>query len=360
MVVLGIETSCDETSAAVLQDGKLLSNVISSQWFHQQFGGVVPELASREHQKLIVPVVEEALLRAGIDRSDLGGVAATYGPGLVGSLLVGLSFGKALAYGLGIPFVGVNHMEAHIFSTFLPDASALRNHKKTDVGQSERRQPAFPFVCLIVSGGHTQLILVKEPFEYVLLGETRDDAAGEAFDKVAKMLGLGYPGGPLIDEHAERGDPHFIAFPRPHLEEGSLDFSFSGLKTSVLYTLKKRGLYPASQPSKMDEELLANFCSSFQAAVVDVLVQKTLSAADRLRVRDVAVAGGVAANSELRVRLSKSCGQRGLSLHIPRMEYCTDNGAMIALVGWMRFRDGGESPLELNAQADLALPEESD
>ena len=355
MLVLGIETSCDETSAAVLYDGRLLSNVISSQLIHEKYGGVVPELASRAHQKLIVPVVDEALQSAGVEKPRLDGVAVTYGPGLVGSLLVGLSFGKALAFGLGIPFVGVNHMEAHIFSNFLPDGSALHKDGGASIQPGEQRVPAFPFVCLIVSGGHTQLVLVKRPFEYVLLGETKDDAAGEAFDKVAKMFGIGYPGGPLIDKYAKQGDSEYVKFPRPYLEEGSLEFSFSGLKTSVLYYLKNRELYPVSRSQMLNHQLLSDLCASFQAAVVDVLVEKTLVAAERHTVQEVAVAGGVAANSELRARLKAECDRRGFRLHIPRADFCTDNGAMIAMVGWMKLREGTVSPYELNAVANLDL-----
>lgn len=358
VLVLGIETSCDETSAAVLCDGKLLSNVISLQVFHEKYGGVVPELASRAHQKLIVPVVDEALQRASVEKSRLDGVAATYGPGLVGSLLVGLNFGKALAFGLGKPFVGVNHMEAHIFSNFLPDGSALQKDGVTSIVRGEHSVPEFPFLCLVVSGGHTQLVLVKRAFEYVMLGDTKDDAAGEAFDKVAKMLGIGYPGGPLIDKYARGGNRNFVKFPRPYLEKGSLEFSFSGLKTSVLYYLKGRGLYPSPQSSTMNHQLLSDLCASFQAAVVDVLVDKTFLAAARHAVRDVAVAGGVAANSELRARLKTGCDRRGLLLHIPPMEFCTDNGAMIAMVGWMKLREGAVSPYELNAVANLELTEE--
>lgn len=357
MLVLGIETSCDETSAAVLRDGKLLSNIISSQLFHEKFGGVVPELASRAHQRLILPVVNEALERACVQKSDLSGVAATYGPGLVGSLLVGLNFGKALALGLGLPFVGIHHMEAHIFSNFLPDGSSLRSDGDVSMAGEQQSVPGFPFVCLIVSGGHTQLVLVKKPFEYVLLGETKDDAAGEAFDKVAKMFGIGYPGGPLVDKYAKSGDPKFVKFPRPYLEEGSLEFSFSGLKTSVLYYLKRRGLYPPPQASTMNHQLLSDLCASFQAAVVDVLVAKTLLAAERHSVQHVVVAGGVAANSELRARLNTECDRRELRLHIPHMEFCTDNGAMIAIVGWLKMVKGTVSPYELNAVANLDLTE---
>jgi N6-L-threonylcarbamoyladenine synthase len=338
MNILGIETSCDETSAAVLRDGMLLSNVISSQVIHSAYGGIVPELASREHQKLIVPVIDEALRKAGISRTDLYGVAATYGPGLVGSLLIGLNFAKALAFGLGIPFAGVNHLEAHLYSNFL------------DTRDGER--PEYPFICLVVSGGHTQVLLVRAPFDHTLLGQTDDDAAGEAYDKVAKMLGLGYPGGPLIDALAAEGDRNFIRFPRPLIHEDNFQFSFSGLKTAVLYYLRDANL-TGGETLKKDRVLLANICASFQSAVVDVLVSKTLRAARQWSVHDVAVAGGVSANTGLRNTMQLKCKELGLRLHIPKMEFCTDNGAMVAMVGWMKITRGMTSPLDLTAVAHI-------
>lgn len=337
--VLGIETSCDETSAAVVRDGELLSNVTRTQLFHSQYGGVVPELASRAHQRLIIPIVSEALSKAGIRKDELTAVAAVRGPGLIGSILVGLSFGKALALGLGIPFIGVNHMEAHILSNLI-----------------EPNRPSFPFINLTVSGGHTQLVLVKSAFTYQLLGETRDDAAGEAFDKVAKMLGIGYPGGPLIDKLAREGDPSAIDFPRPFLGEDSFEFSFSGLKTSVLYYLRRNHLDAASLAGK--QSLLADICASFQEAVVEVLVHKILRAASRFEVSDLAVAGGVAANSELRRRLQHEAGGKGLKVFIPKIEYCTDNGAMIAMAGYLRALERKFSSLELAATPNLALGEQ--
>jgi N6-L-threonylcarbamoyladenine synthase len=341
MTVLGIETSCDETSAAVLTDGVVKSNVIASQLFHEKYGGVVPELASRAHMKLVVPVVNGAMEKAGVEKSGLDAVAATYGPGLIGSLLVGLNFGKAFASGLGIPFIGINHMEAHLLSNFL----------------SITDQPVeYPFVCLTVSGGHTQLVHVRKPFEYEMLGQTRDDAAGEAYDKVAKMLGLGFPGGPIVDRLAKAGNPGFVKFPRPYLEEGSFDFSFSGLKTSVLYWLKERGLYGNGDTTSRDGKLLSDICASFQAAVVDVLVEKTIRAADTFKVKDVCVAGGVSANSELRRRMTDAAERYRLRVHFPKMEYCTDNGAMIAYVGWLKLRSGLTSNLDdVTATANLQL-----
>ncbi len=339
MTVLGIETSCDETSAAVVRDGAVLANVISSQLVHRKYGGVVPELASRAHQRLIIEVVDEALAAAGVAMRDLGGVAATRGPGLVGALLVGLNFGKALAYALKLPFIGVNHMEGHLCSNFLAPES-----------------PAYPFVSLIVSGGHTMLVYVDAPFRYRLLGQTRDDAAGEAFDKVAKMLGLGYPGGPVIDRLAAKGNPTAMHFPRSYLEPGSYDFSYSGIKTAVLYYLRHQGiLAPRRSPRPIDQQQLADICASFQAAVVDVLVAKTLAAAEAFSVRDITLAGGVSANSSLRARMREEAKKRDLRLFFPRLEYCMDNGAMIAYVGWLKLRQGLTSPLELAASANLEL-----
>ncbi len=331
-VILGIESSCDETSAAVMCDGVLRSNVVSSQFVHEEFGGVVPELASRAHQKLIIPIVEEALKNAGIRQSEISAVAGVVGPGLMGSLLVGLNFAKSLAYGLEIPFVGINHMEAHIYSNFI-----------------ERPYPTFPFLCLTVSGGHTQLVLMRGDFEYKLIGETRDDAAGEAFDKVAKMLGLGYPGGPKIDALAKEGNPAAIKFPRTYLDDSPYDFSFSGIKTSVLYFLRD------SHQTELGREQLADICASFQASVVEVLVAKTIAAAAEFGVREVAVAGGVSANSALRFAMSRAADDAKLRLFIPAPQYCTDNGAMIAAVGHRKFLRRLFSPLSETTVSGLEL-----
>ena len=336
MIVLGIETSCDETSAAVVRDGNLLSNATTIQLIHAKYGGVVPELASRAHQQLIVPIVSESLSRAGVKKEELDAISAVYGPGLIGSILVGLSFGKAMAMGLGIPFVGVNHMEGHIFSNLIDDP-----------------KPAFPFVNLTVSGGHTQLVLVKKPFHYTILGETIDDAAGEAFDKVAKMLDIGYPGGPLIDKFATSGDPKAIDFPRSYLDEGSFNFSFSGLKTSVLYYLKRSGF--EKRTAGQDQKFVADVCASFQASVVDVLVRKLISAARKYSIKNIAIAGGVSANTALRREATEAARKNGFSLFIPKFEYCTDNGAMIAMVGYYRMLDGDHSGLELTAEPGLSL-----
>lgn len=332
--ILGIETSCDETSAAVIRDGKLLSNIISSQLVHQQYGGVVPELASRAHQKLIVPVVNEALAKAEVHKDELSAIAVAAGPGLMGSLLVGVNFGKAFAYGLGVPFIAVNHMEAHIYSNFI-----------------EEPTPAFPFLNLTVSGGHTQLVLVSDEFKYEIVGETMDDAAGEAFDKVAKMLKLEYPGGPQIDKFAKKGNPDAVKFPRPYATEYDLNFSFSGIKTSVLYYLRDNKLRDTVIP----DDRLADLCASFQSSVVDVLVSKTMLAAKKYRVKDVAVAGGVSANSQLRDRMKREAERNGFNFFIPRFEYCTDNGAMIAEVGYRKFSLQIFSPLNVTAMANLEL-----
>jgi len=340
MTVLGIETSCDETSAAVVRHGKLLSNVTTVQLIHSKYGGVVPELASRAHQQLIVPIVDESLLKANVKKEELKAISAVYGPGLIGSILVGLSFGKAMALGLGVPFVGVNHMEGHIFSNLIEDP-----------------KPAFPFMNLTASGGHTQLVLVKEPFDYVILGETIDDAAGEAFDKVAKMLDIGYPGGPLIDKYAAVGNPRAVDFPRSYLDEGSFDFSFSGLKTSVLYYLKRSGFQ--KQSAEFDDNFIADVCASFQASVVEVLVRKLILAAQKFSIRNIAIAGGVSANTELRRQAAEAAVRNGLNLFIPKFEYCTDNGAMIAMVGHHRMLEGDHSDLELTAEPGLSLSRSS-
>jgi N6-L-threonylcarbamoyladenine synthase len=336
MTVLGIETSCDETSAAVVREGKLLSNVTTVQLIHSKYGGVVPELASRAHQQLIVPMVEASLSQAHVRKEELDAISAVYGPGLIGSILVGLSFGKAMALGLGIPFVGVNHMEGHIFSNLI-----------------DGPKPSFPFVNLTVSGGHTQLVLVKKPFDYEILGETIDDAAGEAFDKVAKMLDIGYPGGPLIDKYAAKGNPRAVDFPRSYLDEGSFDFSFSGLKTSVLYYLKRSEF--KQRKEELGEKFIADVCASFQAAVVDVLVHKLIGAARKYSVNNIAIAGGVSANTELRRNAADAAREHGFSLFIPKFEYCTDNGAMIAMVGYYRMLEGYHADLELTAEPGLSL-----
>jgi N6-L-threonylcarbamoyladenine synthase len=329
-VILGIESSCDETSAAVLVDGAPASVVVSSQFFHTSFGGVVPELASRAHVRSIQPIVREAFFRAGKRIGDVTAVAATFAPGLMGSLLVGLNYAKGLALGLGVPLIGVNHIEAHIFSALLED-----------------HRPELPFVALIVSGGHTLLLLVKDVGSYEFLGETIDDAAGEAFDKVGKILGLGYPAGPLIDALAKEGDPKYIRFPRAMMTEGNYDFSFSGIKTSVLYWLKK-------QPD-LTEQMRRDVAASFQRAVVEVLVRKTIGAARESGARDIVCVGGVSANSELRSRFHDDAKAHGLRFFTPRPLYSTDNAAMIAMLGALKLERDQVSELSLAALPRLPL-----
>ena len=332
-IILGIESSCDDTAAAVLDQGELTSSVISSQIVHEAYGGVVPELASRDHQRFIVPVVQQALEKAGVENKDLTGIAVTSGPGLAGSLLVGLSFAKAMAFALDIPLIGVNHLEGHIYSVFL-----------------EETRPAFPFLCLIVSGGHTQLIQVDEGFSHTVLGSTRDDAAGEAFDKVAKLLGLGYPGGPKIDALAKEGNPEFHAFPRSSL--GGYDFSFSGLKTAVLYYLNA---FSEEEREALLRDHMADLCASFQQAVVDMLVTVVKRAVRRTGIKDVAVVGGVSANSGLRTALKHLKEKEAFSLYVPSLKYCTDNAAMIAKAGAMCLETGKASTLYITAEPALKV-----
>lgn len=325
MLVLGIESSCDETAAAVLQDGQnLLSNVIASQIrIHEKYGGVVPEIASRKHVEVIVPVVLEALEKAGVTLEAIGGIAVTRGPGLVGSLLVGLSMAKALALARDIPFVGVNHLEGHVASAFLGEET-----------------PSFPFIALVVSGGHTNLYLVRDFDRLRLMGQTRDDAAGEAFDKAAKLLDIGYPGGVVIDRLAKSGNPEALAFPRSMKD--SLEFSFSGVKTALLTYTKKRERPPAA-------EEIPDIVASYQEAIVDVLVEKTLRAAEMQSIGQVAVVGGVAANSRLRARFQEDARDRGIRVFIPPPVFCTDNAAMIAVVGHHALARGRRDPFDLNA-----------
>lgn len=332
-VILGIESSCDDTAAAVVAGGSLRSNIVSSQHVHTGFGGVVPELASRAHQRLIVPIVEAALDEAGVTKHDLDAVAVTYGPGLAGSLLVGLSFAKAFAFGLDRPLIGINHLEGHIYSVFIEPPS-----------------PPFPFLCLVVSGGHTQLMLVEEGFKHAVLGKTRDDAAGEAFDKVAKLLDLGYPGGPRIDALAREGDPAFESFPRSR--PGGYDFSFSGIKTAVLYYLNK---FTEEERARLLEKHLADLCASFQAAIVDVLVDAVVRAVRETEVRHVAVSGGVSANTALRAAMLSAAEREGFALYVPPLRYSTDNAAMIATTAHYKLAAGYTSPLTLTAEPGLAL-----
>ncbi|MCG8403396.1 MAG: tRNA (adenosine(37)-N6)-threonylcarbamoyltransferase complex transferase subunit TsaD [Firmicutes bacterium] len=336
VVILGIETSCDETSASVVIDGtQIKSNLISSQIdIHRKFGGVVPEVASRKHLEIINRVIREALDEAGVTFADLDAVGVTYGPGLVGALLVGVAAAKAIAFGLDIPLVGVNHLEGHIYANLLAEPD-----------------PGLPLICLVVSGGHTDLVLMHGPGAYELLGATRDDAAGEAFDKVARVLGLGYPGGPLIDKLAECGDQQAITLPRSYLEEGSLDFSFSGLKTAAINYLHR-----AEQ--KGEEVNRADLAAGFRRAVVDVLVDKTLLATQNHGTQTLLLAGGVAANKLLREEFTKRAKQEGLRLIYPPPVLCTDNAAMIACVAYCKYRRGDFAPLTLNAVPNLPLGKE--
>jgi len=325
MFVLGIETSCDETAAAVLEDARMLrSNIIASQVdLHRIYGGVVPEIASRKHMEMIIPVIYEALSKAGITLQDIGGIAVTRGPGLVGALLVGLSVAKSMAFALNIPFVGVNHLNGHVASIFLTE-----------------NPPDFPFVAIVVSGGHTNMYLVKDLNHFTLLGQTRDDAAGEAFDKAAKLLDIGYPGGAVIDQLAKKGNRELIQFPRAMKD--SMDFSFSGLKTSLLVHIKKRG-YPFT------EDELPDVAASYQEAIIDVLVAKTLKAAELSSVSRIVVCGGVAANSRLRERFIDESRRKGFEAYIPPPVLCTDNAAMIAVVGEYLLNMGISDSLDLNA-----------
>jgi len=335
IIVLGIETSCDETSAAVVKNGRIiLSNIISSQIdLHKKYGGVVPEIASRKHVELIMPVINQAIEEANIDINDIDMVGVTYGPGLVGALLVGLSAAKALAFALNKPLIGVHHIEGHIAANY------LENHEL---------EP--PFVCLVASGGHSHIVYVKDYNTFEILGQTRDDAAGEAFDKIARALGLGYPGGPLIDKAAQNGNETAVSFPRVHFDDGSLDFSFSGLKTAVLN-------YMNSIRQKNEEVSVEDISASFQKAVVDVLVSNTISAARLKKVKNVTIAGGVAANSLLRSQMKKTAQEYGIDVFYPKPILCTDNAAMIACAAYYEFKNGIVSDLSLNAIPNLKLGE---
>ncbi|BHH83003.1 tRNA (adenosine(37)-N6)-threonylcarbamoyltransferase complex transferase subunit TsaD [Desulforhopalus sp. 52FAK] len=323
MLILGIESSCDDTSAAVVKNGEVLSNVLSSQdEIHSKFGGVVPELASRQHLQAVHPIVLTALEKAGVQLSEVDLIATTQGPGLIGSLLVGFSYSKALSHVSKIPFVGVDHMAGHILSILL-------NEKK----------PTFPYISLVVSGGTSSIYLAKDYNEFTCLGRTRDDAAGEAFDKVAKLLGLPYPGGPHVSKIAEDGDPKAIKFPRAWLEENSLDFSFSGLKTAVLNHVN-------NTKAKNNKINIPDICASFEEAVVDVLVKKVLTAARTHSVNSIALGGGVSANSTLRSRFEKECKKENYHFFSPQITFCTDNAAMIALAGYHKYLANGPTTID--------------
>ncbi|HEU4555655.1 MAG TPA: tRNA (adenosine(37)-N6)-threonylcarbamoyltransferase complex transferase subunit TsaD [Chitinophaga sp.] len=326
--ILAIESSCDETSAAVLTDGKVLSNIIANQTVHEQYGGVVPELASRAHQENIVPVVDMALKKAGVQRSELSAIAFTQSPGLIGSLLVGSCFAKAMALALDIPLIAVHHMQAHVLANFIEDP-----------------QPAFPFLCLTVSGGHTQIVRCDSPQSMQVIGETLDDAAGEAFDKSAKLLGLPYPGGPLIDKYAKEGNAARFKFPEPQIP--GLNFSFSGLKTAILYFLQEH----QQQDPGFVQANLADICASIQERIISILLHKLVKASKETGIKQVAIAGGVSANSGLRKALQQYGEKYGWQCYIPKFEYCTDNAAMIAITAWYKYLAGDFTGLEATVSA---------
>lgn len=327
-IILGIESSCDDTSAAVIADGILLSNVIASQSVHENYGGVVPELASRMHQQNIVPTVSEALCQAGVKPNELSAIAYTRGPGLLGSLHVGTSFAKGMAIGLGIPLIDVNHLHGHVLSHFVKE-------------NENDETPEFPFICLLVSGGNSQIVLVKSPYDMEILGQTIDDAAGEAFDKCAKVMGLPYPGGPHIDKLASEGDSSRFKFSRPHLP--GLDYSFSGLKTSFLYTLR--------DALKKDQDFIENnkadLCASLQATIIRILLDKLELAIRQTGVKHVAIGGGVSANSGVRDAVSKLCARLGVTAWIPARKFTTDNAAMVAMAGWFKYKKKEFSDISL-------------
>ena len=327
MIILGIESSCDETAAAICKDGNILSSIVSSQQIHKDYGGVVPEVASREHERLLNFIVQNSLDDAEISLSDLNGIGVTQGPGLAGTLLTGICFAKGLSQSLNIPVLGINHLEAHIYANFLADPTLK-----------------YPFVCLLVSGGHTQLWLVKEMADYELLGESRDDAAGEAFDKGARILGLDYPGGPAIEKMAHNGDCKAIDFPRAFYKDELLEFSFSGLKTSLLYFMEKK-----------DESLvLADVAASYQKAILDVLVDKLVMAVKRKNVKTCVIAGGVAANNELRSIIRKTMSDE-ISVKYPESSLCTDNAAMIAYLSELYMKKAFTSPIEFDVFPNLKV-----
>ena len=328
-IILGIESSCDDTSAAVIRDGYLLSNVLASQDVHKAYGGVIPELASRAHQLNIVPVVSQAIDRAGISPSDITAIAFTRGPGLLGSLLVGTSFAKGLAVALDRPLIEVNHLQGHILANFI---------KQYD---SENRHPAFPYLCLLVSGGNSQIVRVDSPLEFEILGQTIDDAVGEAFDKCSKMMGLGYPGGPVVDRLAKQGDPDRFRFAKPHVP--GLDYSFSGVKTSLLYFVRDR---IAEDPDFMEKNK-EDICAGFQRTLIEILMDKLVKAAKRTGIKEVTMGGGVSANSGLRNALTEEGKKRGWNVYLPEFKFTTDNAAMIAIAGYFHYLHGERTPLSV-------------
>ena len=351
-VILAIESSCDETCAAVIKNGKILANIIATQSVHKQYGGVVPELASRAHQQNIIPVVSQALQKAKISKNQLNAVAFTRGPGLLGPLLVGTSFAKAFALGLDIPLIEVDHMVAHILANFIPDAN-LRitdaNIRMNANNTNENRNPKFPFLCLTVSGGHTQIVLVKDYLEMEIIGETLDDAVGEAFDKAAKLLGLTFPGGPALDSYAKKGDPVTYSFPDVNVPD--LNFSFSGIKTALLYFLKEKS---KANPNFINDNI-ENICASYQAALINLLLQKLIKASKKTGITEIAIAGGVSANSGLRKSLQEGAKKYKWNIYIPALEYCTDNAAMIAMAAHYKFLAGKFTDQRVSADPRLKI-----
>lgn len=330
-IILGIESSCDDTSAAIINGNKILSNIAANQTVHQEYGGVVPELASRAHQQNIIPVVEKSFTKANIQQKDISAIGFTRGPGLLGSLLVGTSFAKSLAMSLDVPLIEVNHLQAHILCHFIEDANPM--------------PPKFPFLCLTVSGGHTMIVLVKDYFDMEIIGKTIDDAAGEAFDKIGKIMGLDYPAGPIIDKLAKLGNPDAFTFGKPKLE--NYDYSFSGIKTSVLYFLQKQ----LKENPNFIQENVENLCASVQKTIIDVLMKKLEKTAKDYDVKEVAIAGGVSANSGLREAMQKNVEKLGWNVYIPKFEYTTDNAAMIAMVAKLKFERGEFTDLRTSATA---------
>ncbi len=335
--ILGIESSCDDTSAAVICNGKILSNVVANQEIHAKYGGVVPELASRAHQQNIVPVIQQAIQQANIDKKDLNAIAFTRGPGLMGSLLVGTSFAKSLSLGLNIPIIAVNHMQGHVLAHFIEEENQAK--------------PPFPFLCLTISGGHTQIVKISSYFEMKVLGETADDAVGEAFDKSAKILGLPYPGGPLIDKYAKLGNPNAFKFTKPKMAD--LNFSFSGLKTGILYFIQKK----VKENPNFIKENLNDICASIQRTIVEILFGKISKAVSQTGIKHIAIAGGVSANSEIRNTLKETENKYGWKTYIPKFEFTTDNAAMIAIVGYLKYLEGDFTNSSIAATARLKVDE---
>lgn len=334
-IILGIESSCDDTSAAIIEDGLLLSNVIASQKVHEEYGGVVPELASRAHQQNIIPVVDNAIKKAGISKDQISAIAFTQSPGLLGSLMVGTSFAKGFSRGKNIPMIDVNHLQGHILASFL-----------VEKGQ-EKPVPKFPFLCLLVSGGHTQIVKVNDYLNFEIIGSTIDDAAGEAFDKCAKVMGLPYPGGPVIDKYAKEGNSNSIAFAKPKIE--GLNFSFSGLKTSFLYHLRDN----IKNDNQYIEKNLTNLCASLQKTIIDILLDKVLKAVNLTGIKEISLSGGVSANSGLRNKFIEISNKKGWNLYLPELRYTTDNAAMIAITGYHKFQQGKIAKHDIEPKARI-------